>query len=648
MRRASGVIALLVVAAGCGDCACGGDDTIAELRTTEGEVQRDHSGAVGRWEGAAVGATFVFGDGLRTRDASRASVLFRGGGEMRVDPRSVVRFLRTRPESNERGVGVETGQVEIEAGGVPLRIRTGVGVAVLEGGARVQLRGEDGALRFTVTVGAATLESAAGTTALTAGQGIVVDIGGAVLERFGGAALAPDAGPAPRPPDAAPRDAGMVDAGPMAATAIAATVEGGRAQLRAPGARRWSAIAEGNVALVAGSGVRVPRGVRVEVVRGAERARLIGAGEYVVGAADGALVQAISGRVDVEATGSDVVVRAPGGTIVARGAGEGSAARIDAIGRGETEVEVERGTVELRGAGGVERLRAGESATLGGAGEVEVSGRGPERAHFTVPAGESFTVRDPAPPTAIGFRIGSACSGGGSVQVLRGARPVASAAGSGTVNVLVPAGAHRYRVRCAGSEAIASQGSVRVMRDSGMARLPSTPPATIVDTDGRRYTVLYQNLLPQIIVRWMSAPAGGPFVLRVSGPGGARNVDAATARHQFDSGELGEGIHTLTFARSGGAQSPPTTLAIRFDNAAPSASLREPANGSFAAGASVAVRGVALEGWNVTVNGESIPLDEQHRFDGNAQVGADAAGIAIRLFHPRRGVHYYVRRASGS
>jgi hypothetical protein len=654
MTRSGWAATIVLFAAACGDCAmCGGEDAIAELFGANGEVQRDRATAVGTWEGAAVGATFGFGDGLRTRVSSRAKVRFSGGGEMRVGEQSTVRFLRTAPDANERGIGVETGEVEIEAGGVPLRLRTGVGVAVLEPSSTVRIRGQDGALRFTVSVGAATLETGAGETALTAGQGIVVDIGGAVLERFGStvAPADPDAGPPPPPParDAgAARDAGPPDTGAPAAAPgeIAATVRGGRAQIRAPGTTSWNAVASGATVLQAGSGVRVGRGVSMDVVRGEERGTLIGSGEYVVGTEDGALVRAISGRVEIAASSRDVVVRAPGGTIVARGGGDGSAARIE-LARGETQVRAESGTVELRGRGGVETLRAGERGTLGGEGEVEVAGRGPERVHLTVGAGESFTVRDPAPPTAIAFRIGSVCGGPGTVQLMRGSRPGASSAGTGTASLMVPPGSHRYRVRCEGRDGDAASGTIRVMRDSGQSRLPSTPPATVVDTDGRRYTVLYQNLLPQITVRWTGVEPSGRYVLRVSGPGGTQNVSTSGPRHAFPPGALGEGSHTLVFASpAGGAadRSRETTLSIRFDNAAPSASLREPANGSFAPGATVGVAGVALEGWSVTVNGGAIQLDEQHRFRGTAAVPGDAAGIAIRLAHPRRGVHYYIRR----
>jgi hypothetical protein len=152
-------------------------------------------------------------------------------------------------------------------------------------------------------------------------------------------------------------------------------------------------------------------------------------------------------------------------------------------------------------------------------------------------------------------------------------------------------------------------------------------------------------LLFEITVRWPSAPDGGPYRLEVATGGRTRTFEPAGARHRFESGDIGEGVHQLTYVAAG-RRSPTTTLAIGFDNAAPTASVREPDNGSFAPGQQVRVAGIALEGWSVAVDDVEIALDPQERFDAQVTVPASQDGLGIRLSHPSRGVHYYVRHGS--
>ena len=122
-----------------------------------------------------------------------------------------------------------------------------------------------------------------------------------------------------------------------------------------------------------------------------------------------------------------------------------------------------------------------------------------------------------------------------AAQVLE-VRPVAVAGGTqllvtsldpsglSTTTVLVPPGGHKYQVFCVNGTEVsnqpASSGTVSVLRDAGTARIPRTAATTLVDTDGRNYTVLYQNILPKISVRWPKAPAGGSYTITVSSPGG--------------------------------------------------------------------------------------------------------------------------------
>jgi hypothetical protein len=59
--------------------------------------------------------------------------------------------------------------------------------------------------------------------------------------------------------------------------------------------------------------------------------------------------------------------------------------------------------------------------------------------------------------------------------------------------------------------------------------------------------------------------------------------------------------------------------------------------------ATTLVRGAVLPEWTAEIDGISIPIDKQRRFMANVGLPRDGA-LAIRLSHPRRGIHYYLRR----
>ena len=626
---------------GCSDCSCG-DDTLAKLVDFDGTVHRDYAASVDTWVGAEMGTGFLVGDGVRTGTNATAKLELSDGSKVRLDGETVVRFLATVP-GDTQGLDVEMGQALLEAGDDALRLRTALGLAIIESGSRVRLSADGAGLHYLVEVGNAQIESSEGMTSLAEGQSIAIAIGGAIIEDE--PEETPDAGP-PEPPDAGEPDAGPPDRAGEGAVTANVLSRGIRA--RGPDESRFVNLEVGEVALSPGTTLRLPNRARMSLVRGEERGTIGGAGEFEI-LAETALVRAVRGHVTIEAGERDVAIEVPGGIITTRARSDGGSASDVQIAAG-SRVNVRRGIVEIRHESGVEVLRAGETANMSRAGRLEVGGRGPEQAIFSARAGESFSVRDPRPPTAIGFRFGDACPGAGVIELMRGSRPRATSRGEGHANLLLPPGNHRYRLRCVGADGIesetAAQGTVRVMRHAGTSPLPATPPDTMVDTDGRNYTVLYQNRLPSITVRWPRAPEGQSYSLRISSGGTTRSVRTTSARHALPSGELGEGTHLLQFqAGSGERRSQETRLDIRFDNAANTASVREPADGAFAAGEQVRVSGIALPGWSVSVGGTELPLDGQRRFSGTVSASPGETGIAIRLAHPGRGVHYYVRRA---
>ena len=220
--------------------------------------------------------------------------------------------------------------------------------------------------------------------------------------------------------------------------------------------------------------------------------------------------------------------------------------------------------------------------------------------------------------------------------------------GERKVNIGFFPGVYPYSIRCVGADGLeekeAAKGVITVIQDAARADIPKLPPSTVVDADGRKYTILYQNLLPQVVARWTGAPGGGKgATLVIDG----KKQAAEGARATLKSGSIGEGTHTLKF-EADGKTSPETTLVVKFDNAAPAASIREPADGSFGPTDSVKVAGLVSEGWSVSINGTAVPLDEQQRFSTTATPVPGENAIVLRLSHPQRGVVYYVRHAAGA
>jgi hypothetical protein len=130
--------------------------------------------------------------------------------------------------------------------------------------------------------------------------------------------------------------------------------------------------------------------------------------------------------------------------------------------------------------------------------------------------------------------------------------------------------------------------------------------------------------------------------------GRERRISLNEPRHVFAAGALPEGRHELSFDAAAAGHSRPTTITLRFDNAAPTASLRLPPVAGFAPSDRVEVAGIALPGAQVSVLGKRLPLDPQGRFSGEVPVAVGSTALAVRIQHPRTGTRYYVRRVKTS
>jgi hypothetical protein len=281
------------------------------------------------------------------------------------------------------------------------------------------------------------------------------------------------------------------------------------------------------------------------------------------------------------------------------------------------------------------------------AASASVRAAGPAEVDLVASAGDSFVVHDPKPPTTIAFAH-TGCDGELVLTIDPGKRP-RETSGRAQVSAQISSGSHSYSLACLKpneSKGVrVAEGKIAVVADAGSRRLARTAPASAIETDGRRYTVLYQTLLPMISVRWPNAPAAPGYTLRVDSSSRVRSFTTSKPSHLLPTGVLAEGDHTLLF-EGGGVRSKQTSVAIRFDNAAPTASISSPPDRSFAPGARVTVAGSALPGWTVSSVGKDLTQDAQNRFSGEVIAPAAERALVIRFSHPSRGNHYYLRRSA--
>lgn len=653
------LLTLCLLCAGCDGC---GGKHLAELLSHEGGVDRDFAAEAEAWKLAEDGALFAEGDGLRTGPAGSAKVRVVGAGRVQLQPQTLVRFFASgRPGAEgagaPAGVEVKAGQALIEAVEAALPLRTGTGLATVRRGSRVRVTPAERGMRFEVELGSATFLDAEGAdVAVAAGQSIEVGIGLAEIT---------DAPTGDAPAEDAPEAPAVADAG-VGVGGVAATVRG-QVRKRGAGEDAWAALSPGAQRVAPGTELQVDEGAEVALSRDGQRARLR-QGRYEVGSAGGPLVRAADGTLSIRAEGDDTRLLVPGGVIIVRGADGGSDAEVRVHGAdGRTEVSAGSGRVDTEGPAGEHSLSAGDAVELGvtadaGPGDA---GRQPaeERiawqpglaaADFSVPAGERLQVYDPAPPVALGFDTASRCPDGAELRV--GKQRWRAQPGASQINTRFNPGLHNYQVHCLRADGNvrsrpAVRGRVRVRRSRGTRALPTTAPKNTVTLDGRRYTLMYQSRLPVVTAVWPRAPSAERYTLYVRGPGGStRQYESAQPRIELPAKALQDGNHRVYFVAvgSGGKRSKETTLAVTFDNAAPTASVSGPPPTGYAPGEEVEVRGLALAGTRVSVAGQKIALDRKQRFSGRVPAPAAGAPLAIRFQHPKHGVRYYLRRASGA
>ncbi|HEX5061256.1 MAG TPA: hypothetical protein VFV99_17940 [Kofleriaceae bacterium] len=588
-------------------CACkkSPDPVVARLDAITAHVERMPREAA-PWQTARVGDGFVIGSAVRTGAASHAKLTVGKSGKLDVDANAVVYFTRT-PGRDRSDLRVETGVAELETGEETF----GVGEATLDPNTHVRIAASPQGTSLVVTVGRATLDD----TVIAAGQQITIGPAGKQV--------------------AAPPDAGIT----APAGQIAIAVRDKPARVTAGGTATELAVGEHLVA--DGATLDVPAGSTVEVSRGGARAVTTGPSVLRVGDKE-ALVAVTAGGIALHAETADAIAIVPGGTVTAKQGGD-VALDVDAK---ETAIDAQRGETSVQTPRGTQSLAAGQSALLAKSGEITLVPAPPARSVVTITAGESPTLHDPRAPTPLRVAFDQACPSGGTVEVAKDRafkKIIARSGGTGAANVLVPAGSFNYRVRCAGGRG--ASGTLRVAKDSGRTPLPKAAARTTVEMDGREYTILYQNLLPELTLAWKTAPRGAKYTFVVKpGRGADERIASATPTTKLAAGDVREGSYKVWCEADGGRRSEESRIVIDFDNAAQSASI----DAVEVSGTTMRIKGTVIESSTVTAHDAAIGLDRHRRFDAELTTREGEDGVGVRIAHPKAGIHYYVMRAGAS
>jgi hypothetical protein len=444
----------------------------------------------------------------------------------------------------------------------------------------------------------------------------------------------------------------------------------------------WQNAAAGNVFGV-GDGLRTGTGARAEL-RLSPDGRLRVEADTVVRFSDVApeaeggerkgSFDVETGSIELESGATELLIEAPSG--LAR-VSKNSRVRVRSSGKGGVGLEVAVGRAQVERGGEIVSAGSGETLALS-IGRVEVERDQPAPApqapppaaapeapqtvplemgveasldsyEIEVPTGETATIHDPRPPIAVGFRT-EVCEKGIELELrdLRGGGRRIRAARIPAARL--SAGSFRYSVRCVGDASGSTRGNglLRIVRDSGGRSLPRTAPKISLDADGRRYNLRYQNLLPELRLRWPRAPEAPSYQLELVAESGAIvREESSKPEVRLRSGRVREGEYRFSLS-AGGARSPETTLRVTFDDTARTAQLTEPKDLVFSSSSQVRVAGAALASSTVRVGNVALALGADGRFADTVEPPGEGRALAVRVQHPIAGVHYYVRRAARS
>jgi hypothetical protein len=619
---ASSLVLLASLACGCGDKK----QSIAVLEKAEGPVERQQGD--GPWGGAKIGTKFYLFDAARTADGG-AQLEVVGNALIAMQPHTVLRFGGTAKASQ---ISVGLGTIELTGTG---NYGFDLGDVRLSRNGTVRITANPGGKpTVELTIGEAQVSTVTGTTTLEVGKAIEIDLGVESVK------------PVPADAAAVVVDAQEIDAAPVPATegaSLEATAK--KVEVQLPGETKWTAVPVGAGALPKGAKLRVGTGSTAKITSAGTTLELAGGSRATIG--DDLALSLEAGDIRASANGESTVTL-PGGTLQLQGtATSASEAKLGIGSRGDAKVTMARGNAKLTGAPGSElAMSRGESATLAKAGTIRVLEAIPSYFDFRVAAGESLTIHDPRPPTAVRFSFDDKCKSGGIVEMDKDNRYKTAkvSAGSEAANLSVAAGNWAYRLRCTsggGEGSAVASGRIVVRKDAGNRTLPKVPPLNSIDADGRTWRLGYQSQIPNLMVN--AKGSGGAFRLHLATEGKDQTFEAKKASITVPGAQLKEGTYAYWFDIDGVAQPKKSTLIFNFDNTAAQVYIELPVNGKPWPSGDIPVKGAVLQGWTASIDGNTIPLDGSRRFTASAQPPAGTA-LAIKVSHPQFGTHYYLRR----
>lgn len=613
-----------IVLAACNMCGSK-QQAIAKLDVAEGPVDRQAAGDAS-WASAPIGTEYFLGDSARTADGG-AQLSLSNGAQISMQKHTILKFGGKPGQSK---ISVELGSIDLSGTG---DIDLDVGALKLgaNGKVRITARG-NGKSDLKLTLGDAQVTSLGGITT--------------VLQLDQDLELTTEVTAVPATADAGPADAAEPDAPPDAPpkpVAAGGTIEvtGKKGEILIAGETKWAPLPEGASEVPKGAKVRLGGNTTAKITGGGTILAIGGGSRVLLEETSTLALEAGNGTASGEGA-----ISLPGGAIALKGGAPPTEVRLDS-GGGGVKVTITRGAGRLTGASQLDMTR-GESATLLKNGQIRPLEAIPSYFDMRIVAGEgNFTIHDPRPPTAIQFQFGGKCASGGIIEMDKDPRfrTAKVSGGKEAANHLVKGGSWFYRLRCttgAGEGAAVASGRIAVIGDSGTRRLPDKPGVSPFTPNGMLWTIGYQSVIPDIAVTFPGA--GTDFVLHLARGGKDSAFPSKSTKLKIEGKQLSEGAYTYWFTRDGVRQDKTNQLKIQFDNTAPQVYIELPVNGKPWA-ADIDVRGSVVPGWSAAIDGASIPLDSARRFI--AKVGQPAGkALAIRLSHPLRGVHYYLRRGA--
>ncbi|HMG25151.1 MAG TPA: hypothetical protein VK607_27625, partial [Kofleriaceae bacterium] len=386
---------------------------VAELETTTGTTERQDGSAPQVWKPAQRGTQYFIADAARVTNGR--ATLGIAGGAARIVMRDGA-TLRFTGDPGRLKIAVEAGEVDLSSTG-------NYTLDVGDDRRTVQIRSPDtGQSSVELTIDNSQVVRNGDTIELTVAGRPRIDAG------------VRDAAPPVDAPDAEP-----------AVGVASIEITGRRAELLAPGQKAWKPLPPGAGQLAPGSTVRLGPATTARAVAGTAALELASGARLKLGDGGGFALEAGGARA---AATAPATVELPGGAI-ALGTDESAAeTRLDA-GPRDTRVTVLRGGSKLTGQPGAElAMNLGETALLTRGGAIRVIEAIPRYFDFRVKAGESFTIHDPRPSTAVQFQFDGKCPDGGIIELDRDPRFRAPKLSGGRdfAHALITGGAWSYRL----------------------------------------------------------------------------------------------------------------------------------------------------------------------------------------------------------